>query len=108
MTTTGSTAGDIDVIIDGTNKKVFDAKANAIPSMNLARPAIVQPGDLWLLDDHRLLCGDATKRECFETLMAGTKAQMVITDLPYNVPIDGHVSGLGTIRHCEFAMASAR
>ena len=40
------------------------------------------------------------------TLMDGETAQMVFTDPPYNVPIDGHVGGLGKIRHREFAMAS--
>lgn len=106
LTMTGFDAGDIDVIIEGAKKEEIDAKANAIPSMDLDRPAITLPGDLWLLDGHRLLCGDATKLECFETLMAGAKAQMVITDSPYNVPIAGHVSGLGAIRHREFVMAS--
>jgi hypothetical protein len=38
--------------------------------------------------------------------MGGEKAQMVFTDPPYNVPIDGHVGGLGSLKHCEFAMAS--
>ena len=38
--------------------------------------------------------------------MAGEKADMVFTDPPYNVPIKGHVSGLGAVKHREFAMAS--
>ena len=41
-----------------------------------------------------------------ENLMAGEQAQMVFTDPPYNVPIEGHVSGLGDVRHREFAMAA--
>src|SRR5207245_6145385 len=42
----------------------------------------------------------------YRTVMAEDRAAMVFTDPPYNVPIDGHVSGLGAVRHREFAMAS--
>jgi 16S rRNA G966 N2-methylase RsmD len=42
----------------------------------------------------------------YEKLLDGEKAEIVFTDPPYNVPIDGHVCGLGDIRHREFAMAS--
>ena len=54
----------------------------------------------------RLICGDALDRAVIKALMNGDKAQMAFTDPPYNVPIDGHVSGRGTIKHREFAMAS--
>lgn len=54
---------------------------------------------------HRLFCGDALSPEVVSTLMAGELAQMVFTGPPYNVPINGHVSGLGQVRHREFAMA---
>lgn len=63
-------------------------------------------GDLWLLGPHRLLCGDARDPEAFVRLMDGGEAQMAFSDPPYNVRIDGHVCGLGKIRHREFAMAS--
>ena len=46
---------------------------------------ISQPGDLWLLGRHRLLCGDSTKAETYEKLMDGKKANLVVTDPPYNV-----------------------
>jgi 16S rRNA G966 N2-methylase RsmD len=62
---------------------------------------------LWLLGkDHRLLCGNALEQIAYRTLLAGEAAQMVFTDPPYNVPIAGHVSGLGRMQHREFAMAS--
>lgn len=63
-------------------------------------------GDLWRLGPHRLLCGDARDPEAFVRLMDGGEAQMAFSDPPYNVRIDGHVCGLGKIRHREFAMAS--
>jgi DNA modification methylase len=63
-------------------------------------------GDLWLLGPHKLLCGDALVRGSYERLLEAERAQMVFTDPPYNVPIDGHVCGSGTIRHRDFVMAS--
>ena len=53
-----------------------------------------------------MLCGDSLVLENYERLMNGAKADLVITDPPYNVVIDGHASGLGRVRHREFAMAS--
>jgi DNA modification methylase len=44
---------------------------------------ITKPGDLWLLGEHRLLCGDSTKAEDVERLMAGAKADMCFTSPPY-------------------------
>jgi DNA modification methylase len=50
---------------------------------------ITKPGDLWLLGEHRVLCGDSTKAENVERLMAGAKARLVITDPPYGVDYQG-------------------
>jgi DNA modification methylase len=50
---------------------------------------ITKPGDLWLLGDHRVLCGDSTKADDMERLMAGAKANCWITDPPYNVNYSG-------------------
>lgn len=47
--------------------------------------AISRPGDIWVLGEHRLLCGDATVTESYDRLLAGTRVQMVWSDLPYNV-----------------------
>jgi hypothetical protein len=69
-------------------------------------PPLSRPGDLWLLGKHRVLCGSALDTVSYETLMRRQKAAAVFTDPPYNVPIDGNVSGKGSIHHREFAMAS--
>ena len=61
---------------------------------------------MWRLGKHRLICGDALDLSVVAALMDGEKAEMVFTDPPYNVAIDGNVSGLGKMRHREFAMAS--
>ena len=55
----------------------------------LEKPTITKPGDVWTLGRHRLVCGDSTKPETFELLMAGRKANLVITDPPYNVNYEG-------------------
>ena len=54
---------------------------------------ITKLGDLWLLGDHRLLCGDSTKAEDVERLMAGAKAESVMTDPPYGMNYKGKVFG---------------
>ncbi len=51
----------------------------------LSKPAITKSGDIWLLGNHRLVCGDSTKEETYTLLMNGKKANLVVTDPPYNV-----------------------
>lgn len=99
---TGFETAEIDVLLDGETRD----EADVMPAVQPDEPAVTRPGDLWLLGRHRLLCADATKAESYQALLIEERAQMVFTDPPYNVKIDGHVSGLGRIRHEEFVMAS--
>jgi hypothetical protein len=69
-------------------------------------PAISRPGDIWQIGSHRLICGDSTQQQTYQQLLGCARAQVIFTDPPYNVPIAGHVGGLGSIQHREFAMAS--
>ena len=69
-------------------------------------PPVTRVGDLWQLGSHRLLCGDAKSASDLDRLCADTTIELLFTDPPYNVPIDGHVSGLGKHRHREFVEAS--
>lgn len=69
-------------------------------------PVVSRVGDLWLLGDHALICGDATDPEVYRLLLGTEKAQMIFTDPPYNVPVNGHICGLGKVQHDEFVMAS--
>lgn len=102
LTVTGFETAEIDLLLDEAKPA---AAADQVPTID-DRPAVSRLGDLWILGRHRLLCGDATQAEAFARLMAGQRAQLVFTDPPYNVPVDGHVCGLGGVKHEEFAMAA--
>jgi DNA modification methylase len=104
LTITGFETAEIDLLIGETS--ATDDTLDELPAIDESAPLVSQPGDLWILGRHRLLCGDARRTESFEQLLAGRLAQLVFTDPPYNVPITGHVSGRGAIRHREFAMGS--
>jgi 16S rRNA G966 N2-methylase RsmD len=102
---TGFEMAEIDLKIEGLGTSVEEDEADAVPVVEEG-PAVSNLGDLWVLDGHRLYCGSALDEAGYITLMAGEQAAMVFSDPPYNVPIDGNVSGLGSVRHREFAMAS--
>ena len=103
---TGFEMGEIDVMIEGLSITDADEPdpADVLPELTTAKP-VSKLGDLWLLGNHRLYCGNSLEAESFAALMGDKKAAMVFVDPPYNVPIEGHVSGLGAVRHREFAMA---
>ena len=95
--------GEIDVLID--SSRSADPKADVVPEIEDGS-AISRHGDLWQLGPHRLVCGDARDPSAYDRLMDGKRAQIVFTDPPYNVAIDGHVRGLGRIKHDDFVMAA--
>ncbi len=103
----GFTMGEIDLRIEGLSTgEGKEDLADKLPPLPMG-PPVTKPGDLWLLgESHRLLCGNALEGADYRMLMNGAVAGMIFTDPPYNVKIDGHVSGLGSIRHREFAMAA--
>ncbi len=103
---TGFEMGEIDVLIDGLNDVGDEDEVDHVPEVDRAKQPVSRLGDLWALGQHRLLCGDALNPASYADLLGNQTAEMVFTDPPYNVPIDGHVSGLGAVRHAEFAMAS--
>jgi DNA modification methylase len=104
---TGFEMGEIDLRIASLDDlpEQDDDPADAVPEPSLG-PPVSKSGDLWLLGRHRVLCGNALDPAAFAALIGEERAAMVFTDPPYNVPIDGHASGLGAIRHRPFPMAS--
>jgi DNA modification methylase len=101
---TGFETGEIDLRIEALSQNERDPVERPIPAVS--GPAVTRTGDLWLLDRHRVLCGDALNAEAYRTLLGSKTASAAFTDPPYHVPIDGHVSGLGQTRHREFPMAA--
>ena len=67
---------------------------------------VTQLGDVWELDDHRVICGSALDPSVYEKLLLGVLVAIIIADFPYNVCIGNNVSGLGKTKHAEFKMAS--
>ncbi|MEP7173812.1 MAG: DNA methyltransferase [Aestuariivirga sp.] len=103
---TGFTIAEVDSLIDGRIPKESGDPRDELLADAASGPAITQLGDVWQLGAHRLICGDSLLPETCKTLLAGEHAQMAFTDPPYNVPIAGHVSGLGAVKHREFSMAA--
>lgn len=103
---TAFTSGEVDILLDG--KPQADRSSDIddeVPPNVLRGAPVTIAGDLWNLGRHRILCGDALERESYVRLMERDRAEMVVTDPPYNVEIR-QVRGRGRIRHREFAMAS--
>lgn len=70
----------------------------------LPQSSVSQPGDAWVLGDHRLLQGDARDREAYQRLIRpDERVRLVLTDVPFNVPIRGHCTGQA--HHREFQVA---
>jgi DNA modification methylase len=72
-----------DSLKDGIHEDDFDVDAE------LQKPALTKQGDVWMLGQHRLVCGDSTKADTFNLLMDGKLANLVVTDPPYNVNYEG-------------------
>ena len=101
---TGFDTVDVDYLVAPAAEKKKPPEVVAEPDRTA--PPVSLLGDLWQLGRHRLLCGDALEPACYERLMRQERAQMVFSDPPFNVKIDGHVSGLGKVKHADFKMAS--
>jgi DNA modification methylase len=103
VTLTGFEVPEIDLIIQSVTGDIDGDHEEeiAIPLRSLTRV-----GDLWQLGRHRILCGSSLEVESYEVLFGDKRANAAFSDPPFNVKIDGHVSGNGRIRHVEFAMAS--
>ena len=83
LSLTGFDESELAGFFDTADDDDFDVDAE------LEKPPVTKSGDLWLLGNHRLLCGDSTREESYTLLMNGKKANLVVTDPPYNVNYQG-------------------
>ena len=99
LSLTGFSSGEIDVVLKAAN----DPDDEVIPAVPTEPRTIV--GDVWVLGEHRLGCGDGRDVEFLRRVIgAGATIDAAFLDPPYNVKINGHANSAG--RHREFAMAS--
>ena len=104
---TGFSTAEIDVVLDEAREARVSGTNAFMDEVPVSTgPAVTESGDVWLLGNHRLICGDAQDPETFSLLLASEQIDLMFTDPPYNVKIDGNVCGLGSVRHREFAFAS--
>lgn len=104
---TGFSLAEIDLVLDEAGEgdpEGNDAPEDLVPVVS--GPAVTRIGDVWELGRHKLLCGDTRNADAMDNVMSGERADLVFTDPPYNVAIDGNVCGLGSVKHREFAFAS--
>lgn len=108
VTLTGFSLAEIDLVIDqmkdGDPDGCANSRENDVPPVE--QSAVVLTGDLFQLDRHCLLCGDARNPADYKTVTFDEPVDLLFTDPPYNCPINGHVSGLGKVAHREFVMAA--
>lgn len=98
----GFAVPEIDLIIEDAKKDRAEPREAPLQ----ASPAVSRPGDLWQLGPHRLLCGDAQDTASYAAVLGNDLADIVFTDPPYNVPIQGFVSGSAHLNHREFVMGA--
>jgi hypothetical protein len=101
---TGFTTGEVDLVLDR-QSTTSDPADDLDGDIDDGLP-VSQTGDIWLLGRHRLLCETALSSPSYKALLSDERAQMVVTDPPWNVRIQGHAGGRGKVRHREFKMAS--
>ena len=126
LESTGFEMAEIDTIIDGGDvvatglervlgkgaRKHKPDPADAVVEPDRQKRPVTQKDMIWFLGEHRLICADLTNAESYDLLLefgeetGRVPVDLVFTDPPYNVPIAGHVGGLGQVTHREFAMAS--
>lgn len=107
LPTLGFSLPEIDSLyedLDNSRVEGSDAPDDELPE--LSDLTVTKDGDMWLTGQHRLVSGDARDQLVYERLLGSETVDIVFADPPYNVKIENNVSGLGKVRHGDFAMAS--
>ena len=102
---TGFEIGEIDARLEIVDKEKEPDEADLVGEPDDG-PAVSQIGDVWLLGKHRLICGSALEEPTYMALLQGQKVKAVWSDAPFNVPVQGHIGGLGKTKHREFVQGS--
>lgn len=105
---TGFETAEIDVMLDceyGEKEKKINKKLNSIPLI-LQEEIVSEYGDIWQLGQHKIICGNSLEKGNFEKLFSDKKADMIFTDPPYNLKVDGQICRVRRKHYKEFAMAS--
>ncbi len=106
ITITGFNDIEIDQILTEPRTKSEVKKLDAVPYV-ADDEIITVPGDIWEFDGgHRIICGDSTDRDTFAKLLGNKRVNLVLQDPPFNIKIKGFVSGNGSVKHPDFAMAA--
>ena len=98
--TTGFSLPELDIIMSPLIGNEAEVAQEDVPEPPAVPVSI--PGDLWIIGKHRLLCGDATDPQSYVIVLDGQLADVIFTDCPWNIPIEGFVSGLGKTKHANF------
>jgi DNA modification methylase len=104
VTMTGFDTAEIDIVI-GEQAGSTPAEEEKLPEIDRTAPATSQPGDIWQIGPHRLLCASALEQQSYRRLLGKAKARLVFTDPPYNLSIKRALRA-NSRRRREFAMAS--
>jgi DNA modification methylase len=96
----GFEMGEIDVAF----ARSANDEEDELPPLTAETVPVSKPADLWVMGNHKILCGNALAPENYDCLLGMERAQMVFTDPPWNIGIEGNVSGLGKVKHANFAM----
>lgn len=84
---TGFEPPEIDDILSNIHDKELSEDEFDVEE-ELKKPTVTRRGDIWQLGKHRVICGDSTKSESYDQLLGDKKANLVVTDLPYNVDVE--------------------
>lgn len=103
LTTTAFSLPELDIVLQP-ETDANPAEADEVPDP--PEDPVSRLGDLWVLGKHRLLCGDALDARSYAQVLGLQKADACFTDCPWNIPIEGFVSGLGSTKHKDFQMAA--
>ena len=104
LNVTGFSVPELDIIMTSGAPAAQSDAQDIIPP--LPKVAVTLSNDLWKLGNHRILCADSTDPMSYTIVLNGEMVDIVFTDCPWNIPIDGFVSGLGKTKHKDFKMGA--